>query len=78
MHRPSISSIEAGRRSVSAEELGDFSDLYGVSAAWLVCDEQPEQSAREAAIALAARGLANVHPDELDRLLRLLRTLKAG
>lgn len=31
LHRPTISEIEAGRRSVSGEELYEFSRLYGVS-----------------------------------------------
>ena len=35
-HRPTISEIEAGRRSVSAEELGVFADIYEVSATWLL------------------------------------------
>jgi len=30
LHRPAISEIEAGRRSVSSEELSEFSRLYGV------------------------------------------------
>ena len=33
LHRPSISEIEAGRRSVSAEELVTLAETYGVSVA---------------------------------------------
>ena len=29
LHRPTVSEIEAGRRKVSAEELGQFGDIYG-------------------------------------------------
>ena len=35
MHRPTISEIEAGNRSVSAEELARFADVYNVGIAWL-------------------------------------------
>jgi transcriptional regulator with XRE-family HTH domain len=36
LHRPSISEIEAGRRSVSAEELATLAETYKVSLDWLV------------------------------------------
>lgn len=35
MHRPTISEIEAGRRSVSAEEIVRFADVYHVGIEWL-------------------------------------------
>ena len=36
LHRPTISEIEAGRRSVDSEELLEFSRLYGVSVSELL------------------------------------------
>src|SRR3989304_5153549 len=39
LHRPSISELEAGRRKVSADELGVMAKLYGVSVSWLACED---------------------------------------
>ncbi len=77
-HRPTISGIEAGNRSVALEEVPLFVELYGVSASWLLCEEDEEQSDREAQIALAARGLKSISEGELASLLQLLRTLRTG
>ena len=74
--RPTISEIEAGRRKVSAEELARFADLYKVSVSWLTLSksEIPEPN-----VELAARELAKLKKEDLDRILQLLRTLrKAG
>jgi transcriptional regulator with XRE-family HTH domain len=56
LHRPTISEIEAGRRSVGSEELTEFSRLYGVSVSDLLLpgqrdDGAAKSSAIEAAIA---------------------------
>lgn len=77
-HRPTISAIESGDRRLLAEEVPTFADLYGVSAAWLLCEEDPDQSEREAQISLAARGLKKISDSELKSLLDLLNTLRAG
>ena len=75
MHRPTISEIEAGRRTVSAEELREFSKLYEVSVDWLLSErsDSPEDDAK---VQLAARGLATLRPDDLDTVLRVLKTIK--
>src|SRR5712692_6304557 len=44
MHRPTVTEIEASRRKVSAEELRQFADLYGVSKDWLVDGADNSQS----------------------------------
>ena len=76
MHRPTISEIEAGRRKVSAEELSTFARLYDVSTTWLI-DEQSETSdAEQDRIQLAARKLAHLKPEDLDRLLDVIKTLR--
>lgn len=77
-HRPTISAIESAARSVAAEEIPIFADLYGVSAAWLVCEEAEGASEREVQISLAARGLANIEETELESLMQLLRSLRSG
>ena|SRR5260221_6143127 len=76
LHRPTISEIEAGRRKVTAEELSTFADIYGVSLSWLLEGQNDNQDAYEAKVELAARELANLKPEDLQRLLDLLKTLR--
>ena len=71
--RPTISEIEAGRRKVSAEEISRFADIYKVSVSWLT-KEEPEVP--DPAVELAARELAKLKREDLDRVLNLLRTLR--
>ncbi len=74
-HRPTISEAEAGRRAVPAEELAELARIYGVSASWLAeaGSGDTELSPR---VELAARELAKLKPEDLDRLLQLLTTLR--
>lgn len=73
LHRPTISQIEAGVRRVTAEELSGFARIYDVSVSW-IADETPEVS--DPAVELAARELAKLKTEDLDRVLQLLRTLR--
>ena len=75
LHRPTISEIEAGRRKVSAEELSTFSKTYGVSVAWLTSTK--DDSEVDARVLLAARELSALKPDDLDRVVRFLATLRS-
>jgi transcriptional regulator with XRE-family HTH domain len=75
LHRPSISEAEAGRRKVSTEELVELARIYGVSVSWLACAEAEENPAQDR-IELAARELAKLKPEDLDRLLQLLSALR--
>ena len=75
-HRPTVSEVEAGRRRVLAEELKTFSDLYGVNVPWLI--GEAEQDGISDRAKLAARHLDKLSDDDLDRLLRLLRSLKSS
>ena len=74
-HRPTISEIEAGRRRVSAEEIGMFADIYEVSAGWLLGrgDDSGELDDR---VQLAARELAKLRTEDLERVLNLLATMR--
>ena len=74
-HRPTISEIEAGRRRVSAEELADFARLYEVSVAWLSGSE-PDDPEFDDRVRLAARELAKLKQDDLERVLNLLATMR--
>ena len=74
-HRPTISEIEAGRRRVSAEEVGMFADIYDVSAAWLLGHEDKSANLDER-VQLAARELAKLKKEDLDRILKLLASMR--
>jgi transcriptional regulator with XRE-family HTH domain len=73
LQRPTVSEIEAGRRRVSAEELAQLAEIYGVSVSWLAT-EQPEVP--DPAVELAARELVKLKKEDLDTVLQLLRTLR--
>lgn len=77
LHRPTISEIEAGRRSVSAEELTKFARLYGVETWWLACaDPEEEHKVDMAEYQLAARKLSQMKPDDFDNLMNLLSSMR--
>jgi transcriptional regulator with XRE-family HTH domain len=76
LHRPSISELEAARRNVSAEELAELARIYDVSVSWLVGEESEGQEQRDPRIELAAREIQKLRPEDLDRLLALLSTLR--
>ncbi len=74
MHRPSVSEIEAGRRSVAAEELTKFANIYSVTVGWLTgepCDPATDR------MELAARELSKLKPGDVDLLMDLLTSLRS-
>lgn len=73
LHRPTVSEIEAGRRKVAADELAKFSEVYGVSLSWLTGSPDAGDDPR---VELAARQLASLRREDLDVVLRVLKTLK--
>lgn len=74
LHRPSVSEIEAGRRSVSADELLRLADLYGVTVSWLA--QADKESPEDARIQLAARELARLKPKDVEKLLKVLAAMR--
>lgn len=76
LHRPTISEIEAGRRNVTGTELAKFADIYGVSANWLACNDSEEPDADRDRVLLAARELAKLAPNDLNKVLDLLKALR--
>jgi transcriptional regulator with XRE-family HTH domain len=72
-HRPTISEIEAGRRKVSSDELALFAKHYGVSISWILNESESEE---DPAVELAARELSSLNQEDLEKILRLLRSLK--
>lgn len=75
MHRPTISEIEAGRRRVTAEEIGRFADTYDVSTNWLLGREGDSTEFGDR-VQLAARELAKLRSNDLDRVLGLLQSMR--
>jgi transcriptional regulator with XRE-family HTH domain len=73
LQRPSVSEIEAGRRKVSAEELARLAEIYDADIGWLT---GVESSGDDARVELAARELSKLNPDDLDRLMELLKSLR--
>jgi transcriptional regulator with XRE-family HTH domain len=71
-HRPTISEIEAGRRKITTDEVSLFARHYGVSAAWLLSDA----SEHDPLVELAARELSKLKKPDLERFLRVLRSMK--
>lgn len=74
LHRPAVSEIEAGRRAVSAEELGRLAEIYDVELDWLLGRSPTGMSE---SVELAARELNKLKLEDLDRVLELLRSLRA-
>lgn len=75
LHRPTISEIEAGRRRVTAEETATFARLYEVSVAWLTGSEEADNDIDDR-VRLAARELAKLKSEDLDKILKLLATMR--
>lgn len=75
MHRPTISEIEAGRRKVSSDELMRFASLYNVDLRWLA-GESGRDTEPDDRVMLAARELAKLKKDDIDKVLNLLKTLR--
>jgi transcriptional regulator with XRE-family HTH domain len=76
IHRPAVSEIEAGRRSVSADELTQLSDLYGVNISWLSCKDEQSPDPYQDQLQLAARELKKLKPDDMESVIKFLRSLK--
>jgi len=76
--RPTITEIEAGRRRVAVEELVSFSDIYDVSIEWLSGRDAEHADTVRDRLQLAARNMARMKPEDLDRVIALLTSLKPG
>jgi transcriptional regulator with XRE-family HTH domain len=74
VHRPTISTIESGERTVKAEEVSFFSETYGVEPDWILYGDVaiPENESTR----MVARELAKLSHDDLDVVLRVVRTLR--
>lgn len=77
LHRPTVSEIEAGRRRVTVQEITEFAKVYDVSVSWLSGLEMID-SVADQRVHLAARELAKLRPEDLDRVMRLLATIRGA
>jgi len=78
LHRPSISEAEAGNRKVSADEITKLAEIYDVSLSWLLGEGTDKLDIHDDKIQLAARELRKLKPDDLDRLLTILASMRRG
>jgi len=78
LQRPSISEIEAGRRRVAAEELVSFADLYSVDINWLAGRDEEKIDIVRDQLQLAARKVAGLKEEDLEKVIDLLTSLKPG
>ena len=77
LHRPSVSEMEAGNRKVSADEVAMLSEIYDVSVAWLLGDTSDVLDPVDPRLELAARELAKLKSDDLERLVTLLSAMRS-
>jgi transcriptional regulator with XRE-family HTH domain len=78
LHRPTISEIEAGRRSVSANELLQFGKIYGVKINWLTDEADEGANVKKDSIELAARELSKLKDEDFKKVLNLLNIIRGN
>jgi transcriptional regulator with XRE-family HTH domain len=75
--RPSVSEIESGRRRVAVDEMVKFADLYQVDMNWLSGQGVHQADAMRDNFQLAARNLAGLKAEDLEKVIDLLTSLKS-
>lgn len=78
LHRPSVSEIEAGNRAVSAEELVQLARLFEVDLGWLGGEGANTVDPHDNKLQLAARELQKLKPDDLERLLKIIASMRTS
>lgn len=76
LHRPSVSEIEAGNRSVRADELRRIAEILDVRVSWILGESPDKITDDDPRIELAARELRRLKPADFDRVLRVLAAIK--
>ncbi len=74
LHRPTVSEIEAGRRQVTASELRDLADVFGVRLSWLA-GEHVEPTLASDELRIAARDLMRLRKEDFDKVVALIESL---
>jgi hypothetical protein len=62
---------------VSAHELAELARIYDVGISWLAGEEASDWGVHEDKLKLAARELAKLKPEDVERLMQLLRTIRS-
>jgi len=75
LHRPSVSEMEAGRRKVSVNELTKLAEVYSIDIEWL-SGSTPEVKGDDERVRFAARQLAKLKSNDLDKVINLLHALR--
>lgn len=75
MHRPTISEMEAGRRSIASHELVAMCEIYDVDPNWILSQMADSEILKRKSIKIAARELAKLKQEDLERVLSLLTSL---
>lgn len=75
LSRPTISAIESGQRKVTAEELGKFSRLYGISTDELM-NGKTDESSETTMFARAFSELSDIDKKEIMNLINFKRRYK--
>jgi transcriptional regulator with XRE-family HTH domain len=78
LHRPAISEIEAGNRRVSAQELHQLCEIYEVDTNWVLGTKDEAADPDDPRLELAARELAKLKPNDLNRLLKLISAMNTS
>lgn len=76
LQRPSVTEMEARKRSVTAEELAKLAKIYDVSVTWLLGQDTTRLDAHDDRLQLAARELQKLKPKDLERLLTILASMR--
>ncbi len=76
IHRPSVSEIESGNRRISAEELSELCETYDVAPDWILGRSPEALDVNDPKLQLAARELSKLKSDDLQRLLRLIASMR--
>ena len=61
---------------MTAEELSKLAELFDVTVAWLVGETPESVETDDPRVQLAARELKKLKPEDLDRLMRLLASMR--
>lgn len=76
LQRPSVTEIESGNRAVAAEELAKIAEIFDVSVSWLLGEGASQLDAQDDRLQLAARELQKLKPQDLNRLLTILASMR--
>ncbi|SRR5579884_3497083 len=76
LQRPSVSEMEAGNRRVSGDEVARLAELFDVSPNWLLGEGTDRIDPHDTRLQLAARELSKLKPEDLERLLSLLASMR--